>query len=423
MMYNKSVATSKEVLLFTHHSERGQALIIIALALVGLVGMVALAVDGGNVFLDRRTAQNAADSAALASALSRIQGGQDWVGAAIASAAENGYNNDGVTNIVQVYSPPKDGPHAGNLEYLQVIITSHVDTYFAGIVGRDRITNIVNAVARTKLPEIVELLKGSAIVSLAPTSDCNNNKSFWVHGEATLAITGGGVFVNSNNRDCALYQNGNGSIRISDGFPISVVGGASIQKLQLFTPEVTVGSSAIGYPPPFTMPKFGCGKTAEVSEDGTSMSAGNWDDVFPPEGVTHLGAGVYCLNDDFIINGNLTGNNVVFKVEHGEVRFSKSADIILNAPNSGNNAGLLIYLPMDNRSKVVLNGGTGSSIKGTILAPASPILIKGMESPTGFHSQIIGYTVEADGNSNVVIVYNDEQNYDSMTQPEIQLSQ
>jgi Flp pilus assembly protein TadG len=88
MMYNKSVLTSKEVLLFTHHPERGQALIIIALALVGLVGMVALAVDGGNVFLDRRTAQNAADSAALASALSRIQGGQDWVGAAIASAAQ-----------------------------------------------------------------------------------------------------------------------------------------------------------------------------------------------------------------------------------------------------------------------------------------------------------------------------------------------
>ena len=38
-MYNKSVDTSKEVPLFTHHPERGQALIIIALALVGLVGM------------------------------------------------------------------------------------------------------------------------------------------------------------------------------------------------------------------------------------------------------------------------------------------------------------------------------------------------------------------------------------------------
>jgi hypothetical protein len=31
--------------------------------------------------------------------------------------------------------------------------------------------------------------------------------------------------------------------------------------------------------------------------------------------------------------------------------------------------------------------------------------------------------VEADGNSNVVIVYNDEQNYDSMTMPELQLSE
>jgi len=385
--------------------------------------MVALVVDGGHVFVDRRQAQNAADSAALASALSRIQGGQDWIAAAVSSATVNGYNNDGVTNIVQVYSPPKDGPNAGKIEYLQVVITSHVDTYFAGIIGRDKITNVVSAVARIKLPEIVELLKGSAVVSLAPSSDCNNKKSFWVHGEATLAITGGGVFVNSNHPSCALFQNGNGSIRISDGFQISVVGGTSIQKPQLFTPQVTVGSSPIPYPPPFTMPKFGCGKMAEVSEDGSSMSAGNWDAEFPPEGVTHLGAGVYCLNDGFTINGNLTGNNVVFKVEHGEVRFSKSADIILNAPNSGNNAGLLIYLPMDNNSKVVLNGGPGSIIKGTILAPASPILIKGMESQIGFHSQIIGYTVEADGNSNVVIVYNDEQNYDSMTQPELQLSE
>ena len=385
--------------------------------------MVALVVDGGNVFLDRRTAQSAADSAALASAVTRIRGEQDWVGAAISSAAVNGYNNDGVTNIVQVYSPPKDGPHAGDLEYLQVIITSHVDTYFAGIVGRDRVTNIVEAVARTKLPEITQLLKGSAIVSLAPGSDCNNKKSFWVHGEATLDITGGGVFVNSNNRDCALFQNGSGSIRIRDNYSINVVGGASIQKPQLLTPQVTIGASPISYPPPFFMPKFGCGKEAEVSEDGSSMSAGAWGDEFPPEGVTHLGAGVYCLGNGFRINGNLEGNNVVFKVDRGEVRFSGTADIILNAPNSGNNAGLLIYLPMDNNSKVVLNGGAGSVIKGTILAPASPIIIKGMDSQRGFHSQIIGYTVEADGNSNVVIVYNDEQNYDAMEMPELQLSE
>ena len=57
--------------------ERGQALIIIALALVGLVGIAGLVIDGGNAFQDKQRAQNAVDSAALASAHARIAG-QRW---------------------------------------------------------------------------------------------------------------------------------------------------------------------------------------------------------------------------------------------------------------------------------------------------------------------------------------------------------
>ena len=406
------------------HLERGQALIVIALALVGIVGMVGLVVDGGRGFLDRRNAQNAADAAALASAYARIKGDQDMVSAALSSAAENGYNNDGVTNVVVLYSPPKDGPHSGDVEYIQIIITSHLDTYFARVIGRQKITNTVEATARTKNAEIRPLLNGRAVISLAPASNCFNNLSFLVHGEATLDITGGGVFVNSNNQTCALIQQGSGSIRLSEGYSIDVVGNASIQKTRLLTPQVTVGAAPVGYPPPFFMPKVGCGtKTAEVSEDGTSMSPGNWGDDFPPPGVTHLDGGVYCLNNGIHITGNLEGHNVVLKVEEGEVRFSRTSDILLDAPNAGDNAGLLLYLPMENHSKVVLNGAEGSVIKGTILAPASPILIKGMESTRGFHSQIIGYTIEADGNSNVVIVYNEDQNFHTLSMPEVQLSE
>lgn len=406
----------------TKHFEHGQALIVIALAIVGILGMIALVVDGGNAFQDRRKAQNAADAAALASAFTRIKGG-DWVGAALAAAAENGYNNDGVSNVVVLYSPPKDGPHAGDIEYVQIIITSHLKTYFARVVGTQQITNIVEATSRTKSAEIRPLLNGAAVASLAPTSNCSNRLSFWVHGEATLSIRGGGVFVNSNNQSCALVQQGSGSIRISDDFDINVVGNASIQKTHLFTPAVTVGATPINYPPPFFMPKVGCNKEAEVLPDGISMTAGSWGDDFPPPGVTLLGSGVYCLGNGMNVTGHIEGHNVIFKVTDGEVRFSSGADIVLDAPNAGVNAGLLIYLPMDNHSKVVLNGGPGTSLKGTILAPASPILIKGLDSKTGFHSQIIGYTIEADGTSNVEIVYNEDQNFKSLTMPEIQLSQ
>jgi Flp pilus assembly protein TadG len=46
--------------------QQGQAIIIIAGALIGLMALVALAVDGGNAFAQRRIAQNAVDGAALA---------------------------------------------------------------------------------------------------------------------------------------------------------------------------------------------------------------------------------------------------------------------------------------------------------------------------------------------------------------------
>jgi uncharacterized membrane protein len=49
--------------------EKGQALILVALAAIGLVGFAALAIDGSMKFSDQRHAQNAADSAALAAAL------------------------------------------------------------------------------------------------------------------------------------------------------------------------------------------------------------------------------------------------------------------------------------------------------------------------------------------------------------------
>src|SRR5215210_5473266 len=45
---------------------RGQAMVLIALCMLALVAFVGLAVDGGSLYLQRRTAQNAADGASLA---------------------------------------------------------------------------------------------------------------------------------------------------------------------------------------------------------------------------------------------------------------------------------------------------------------------------------------------------------------------
>ncbi len=49
--------------------ERGQAIVMVALFMVGLVAVVGLVADGGMVFAQRRDLQNAADAAARAGAM------------------------------------------------------------------------------------------------------------------------------------------------------------------------------------------------------------------------------------------------------------------------------------------------------------------------------------------------------------------
>ena len=143
------------------------------------------------------------------------------------------------------------------------------------------------------------------------------------------------------------------------------------------------------------------------------MTPGNWNDAFPPEGVTNLESGIYCLGGDFTMgSGSLTGNDLLFLMGGGQMHISGGVHLDLTGMQSGKLAGLLVYQPMTNKHPVILNADSTSAFVGTVLAPGAQILIKGNDSPEGFHSQMVGYTIEADGDSNVIIHYDDAENYD-----------
>ncbi len=424
-------------------SERGQAMVLIALVIVGLIAITGLVVDGGMAYANRRQAQNAADSAVLAASLAKLRG-DNYQYAALQQARENGYDDDSEQSEVQVHNPPISGPYAGNAQYIQVILTSRQPTYFGSVIGINQMTNTVEAVARAKPPEWNEIMDGFAVISLAPGSDCQKNIAFWAHGEATLELQGGGIWINSNHPTCAFVQRGNGSVAFNDSSPFIIVGGASIQNPQLIKRQVDglgymvkaeggsfpmqpiVGAVPVPYPPPFVLPKPACGtKVAKVKDDGVTMTPGNWDEDFPPEGVTTLESGIYCINGDVRVNGSetLEGTGVVLYVEHGSVHFNGSATIDLAAPGGGPFEGLLMYLPIENDSIVVLNGNAESKFRGTILAPASLIRLAGNDSSYGFHSQIIGYYIELTGDSNLLVKYLDGQNYDAVISPSVEITQ
>src|SRR5690349_3395893 len=155
-----------------HSFERGQALVLIALAAIGLFGIAGLAIDGSIKFSDRRHAQNAADSAALAAALAKVRGDTLWKSVGVYRAADNGYDNNHVTNDVYAYlctdADASCGPYTGDANYVQVVITSDVNTFFARIVGITQTHNTVQAVAMSDQESTEELYGGASIVGLAP---------------------------------------------------------------------------------------------------------------------------------------------------------------------------------------------------------------------------------------------------------------
>jgi hypothetical protein len=405
---------------YTQH-QKGQALVLVVLGIVGLIALVALAIDGGNAFMNRRHAQAAADSAALAAALAKINN-QDWNASGLARAASNEFYNDGVHDTVTVVNPPGAGcngvvgPYAGNNEYIQVIINSNVNTFFAQIVGVAQTHSCVESISRAKPSVTTPIVFGNGMVSLNPHA-C---KAFWVHGTADTTVIGSGVFVNS---DCAtgafqaFDQSGNATITAPG---ICVVGGATYSAGDVSPAPQTGCGTKLPYPPEYIWPQPSC--SVNGTNSGGILTPGNIPGSWIGGDIT-LQPGTYCISGDVKINANsnISGTGVLLYFMDGGLTINGGAQVNLSSQTNGSYAGLLIYLPLTNSNTVQLNGNGNSAFTGTILAPASEIQVNGTSSNYGYHSQIIGYTIDLSGTAGTKIIYDDSENFDISLPPTIEL--
>jgi hypothetical protein len=373
------------------------------------------------VFSDRRQAQNAADTAAMAAALAKLRG-QSFVSAATNRTTSNGYDGNGITNVVDVYNPPMDGPYAGNNEYIQVKITSYVKTYFARVIGRSEMMNRVEAVAHAVPGYSNSMFGGSAIVGLDP-SGC---KSVFFNGNANMTLTGSGIYVNSNCFPNAFY-NQSSSPGILTTPCLQTVGGAQYTYGKVLTTEAGCPRTNVPPMPAPPLPNITCGtQQATVQSGGTTLSPGNWSGAFPPAGIIYLQPGTYCVSGgSFQINGGSTliGHDVTIFMKDGTVKWNGGATVLLDAPDSGEYAGLLLYLPPTNTNPVVINGNGDSHIVGTIYAPASDVTVEGGGGASGLECQIIGFHVNLSGSSNTNIDFKANLNYQPPIPPAIEFSQ
>lgn len=441
--------------------QRGQAMIIIVFAIIGLIGMTGLAVDGGMAYSDRRHAQNAADTAAMAGAMAKINAsdlGVDEIDAltvaALDMAAQNGYDSNLVSNTVEVYTCDMDesscgDPYADDADYVQVIITSHINTFFAGVIGIPQMHNRVQAIAVAEEKISGSLYNGDNLLSLAQECD-GNPDNFTVEGNPLVTIDGGGLYINTDDPSCGFTCNSTGAtitgdittaggdLDLSAQCEANITGDTATDGEQWDFP-VTLADLDLDVPPECTSPTGtyanypsgynGGDITGFESVPVTVLTPGRYSN-FPPNKIQPLGSlydtilmkpGTYCVNTVVKLSSRqlvLVGRDVTFFLRAGYAFDMQGGTMILDAPNEGPYAGYLMILEPDYGSPLFskdplnckINGGTTNSFIGAIFAPYCNITLNGGSEPTGFGSQIIGYTIKISGTASINFSYDAGQN-------------
>lgn len=429
-----------------HPSERGQALILLVMAVVGLLGFTALAIDGGMVYADRRHAQNASDAASLAgggvtalfmensyvvwedfdcddyrvqqamikgkeAAISRA--GSNDFGIDMNMADSNGVETECVDNL-------DNGSFVDKYIDIRTEITMQTRTAFVHFVYNGPLINTVEAV--TRIRPNTTLAFGNAIVSTSSLCDGNDGGvTFDGGGGGTIRVNGGGIFTNS-----CLESNGGPKVEVNDGNIGYVTDYEPPSSSGYMSPEPQ--QSSVKMPKMSVQSQVDCSSLPVRSvPPGLSdpLEPGRYDRIrLTGGGHMILKPGLYCISDEFTANnGELEGYGVTIYMQGGDFSTSGNVNINLSAPPSTCKVdtpgvcppaipGMLIYMAEGNQGVVTLQGDSESHYTGTVYVPSGTIDVGGSSSllPT-VNTQLVGDTVKVHGNVTIDINFIGLENY------------
>lgn len=414
--------------------ERGQVLVLIALGMVAIVGIVAVAVDGGQLFAERRRSQNAADNAALAAAYA-ICKKTDPVAAGLASAATNGYDNDGASNTVTLNHPPLSGAHLGDNEYSEAIVDSHRTTFFAQLIGFNDLPVTTRAVSHCRLSF------DYAVLALTTRNDIHGLE---VTGTGSLNVNGGGIMSDSTHPTQALYDFGSGSItaeviHASGGVTCDGVCNPPAEGGVPYVPDplASLPPPAVQPQPAQSTPTASPTCTTGGGHPGLAVNFnGSMNITLNPGMYCYIkgGSGIhYILNPGiYYIDGagplgfgiqitgdsTITGSNVMFYLSPnaGMVDMHGNAYVNISSCRSTNPgawcvgslsiySGMLFFADRSYVKSISMIGNAHWDATGTIYAAGSNLDLSGNGVDNNLSSMIIAYTIKLGGDANTVVNY------------------
>ena len=422
----------------------GKIIALVALMLIGLLGMVAITADGGLMLDQRRRVQAAADAAALAAAEDLYknyptrQGVDTPTGTASAvafsTAAAMGYPAAEVT----VNIPPKNGDHVGAAGYAEVIITHPQSRTFSSLFGSSTMPIKARAVARGRWTSAKD---GIILLNLTASESLKAN------GGGTIYVNGADIIVNSNDPS-SVGSDGTGStIQVTNGsFDLS--GGVKSNTTLLgpivqqpnptpdplaYIPEPTLPGTALtakgvqptnGSAAPYllalgldaksvngkvyildpgrydNLPNFSNGDVVILKQ----ASAGN-NGIYYLNGSGFTSTGATIVQDP---TGGTSGGLMFYNDPLGKTSagISMTGGIVkISPPTSGIYYGISMFQERSANVALSITGQGGTQVSGTFYVAGGPIQITGSSATTldVIGSQYISDTLQSGGNGNYAV--------------------
>jgi hypothetical protein len=397
-------------------NESGAIALIMAAALVVLLGMAALAVDFGYMSAVQNDLKNDAEAGALAGARA-LGAGQDWQAAAESILEQNEQSlsdcevNDGYWSYVQkqfLTTQPTETPAPA--QAIQVVVSKTVQLSFAPIFGINSKDLSETAVAITTSTSSVNggwgiLETGNGNVNI--TGAVASNGSVGVNGDGNVTVSGSGsisgnLFVNGDGKvtlsgaavvDGSAWENGDGKFIMSGSAEVKGIAYLDEAVVKSFGWSTSINGHAYqggdGFQDGDINPDASGASAAQTAAQEAQNSYNNFSSLPATLGPSLINSTHAPIS--------VTGSSGVNVLALSKLNLGGDAVLTLNAPASGSfiikvsgvfsiggNAQIILAGGLKYENVTLVNTGTrtvtlanSAKIKGNILSPNGGISLSG----------------------------------------------
>lgn len=402
-------------------TESGTTAILVAVALLLLMGFTSLAIDAGLGFDDRRGTQNAADLAALAAAWQHCNPASAVATPQVAAqqtATDNGYaHTPAIGQEVRV--TPNTGVPANDLWHVEIVTRNQGSFGAATPYAPDQLDILSEATARCTKKGVAD---GFALFGKAP--NCPG--------------VGGDLDVSSANITVVGDVHGNGDVKITGSSP-NVTGTVTYRERDLTSAGITTTQyygSAVDYPISLAFSEFDPGSARSSPPATPATEYHNFDTTNITAasitarslGTSSVGTvtitepGIYRTRGrvdlktvDVVLTGQALAKGVTF-VSLGKQELKSLSDITGYAPLvAGGTFPILMFSEFGTygcNDVAIKVSGNDVSWGGLIFAPKGGVNISTAAATTlNFDGSIIAYTLNLSGGT-INIQYQDDNSVD-----------